>query len=397
METVSAKMQTDLIIAGAGPAGLSAAGTAANLRCSVLVLEQNHEIGAPIRTSGGSFIEELDTLGIPARLYHPIGRGRFLSPNKSAVFNYPIPKFCVMDVRGVYQFLAERAIEAGAQVRLATAATEAIVEDGFVTGVRTRSENLPAKLVIDATGHRSVLLKNAGLDPGFERFGVGAEYDMYAPHCDENEAVLLVGSRVAPTGYAWVFPWGHHRVRVGVGIIHPDSRQDPNEFLDTLVSEADRYGVNLKGAQPVEHHHGLIPSERFADRFVGDGIVAVGDSAGHASSLLGEGIRWAIEAGRMAGEVAAKAIHSGDVSRKALLPFEKRWLKRHGQNLRLAHKINQRIAHWDDQKWDDRMELIKRLTPDQFVEALKTNLTGGWLLRFLTSNPGAIAEAAGIL
>ena len=63
----------------------------------------------------------------------------------------------------------------------------------------------------------------------------------------------------------------------------------------------------------------------------------------------------------------------------------------------LAHKINQRIAHWDDQKWDHRMDLIQRLTPDQFVEALKTNLTGGWLLRFLTSNPGALAEAAGIL
>ena len=99
-------------------------------------------------------------------------------------------------------------------------ATEAIVDNGFVTGVRTRSGNLPAKLVIDATGHRSVLLKNAGLDPGFQRFGVGAEYDMYAPNCDENEAVLLVGDRVAPSGYAWVFPWGRHRVRVGVGIIH---------------------------------------------------------------------------------------------------------------------------------------------------------------------------------
>jgi digeranylgeranylglycerophospholipid reductase len=114
----SGTMQTDLIIAGGGPAGLSAAATAARLRCSVLVLEQNHEIGSPIRTSGGSFVDELDALGIPAHLYHPVGRGRFLSPSKSAVFNYPVPKFCVMDVRGVYQFLAERAIEAGGESAL---------------------------------------------------------------------------------------------------------------------------------------------------------------------------------------------------------------------------------------------------------------------------------------
>jgi hypothetical protein len=43
------------------------------------------------------------------------------------------------------------------------------------------------------------------------------------------------------------------------------------------------------------------------------------------------------------------------------------------------------------------MEVLKLLTPDQFIEALKTNLTGGWLLRFLMRNPAALAEAAGIL
>src|SRR2546425_9321490 len=117
-------MSTDLIVAGGGPAGLSAAASAARSGCSVLVLEQNHEIGSPIRTSGGSFIDELDALAIPAALYHPIQRGRFLSPHNSAVFEYKIPKFCVMDVRGVYQYLAERAIEAGVSIRLSVAATE---------------------------------------------------------------------------------------------------------------------------------------------------------------------------------------------------------------------------------------------------------------------------------
>jgi len=77
--------------------------------------------------------------------------------------------------------------------------------------------------------------------------------------------------------------------------------------------------------------------------------------------------------------------------------FERKWTKRYGKDLRLAHKINQRIAGWGDQKWDQRLDVLKLLTPDQFVEALKTNLTGGWLLRFLARNPRALAEAAGIL
>jgi hypothetical protein len=91
----------------------------------------------------------------------------------------------------------------------------------------------------------------------------------------------------------------------------------------------------------------------------------------------------------------------GDVSQASLRAFEREWSKRYGVNLRLAHKINQRIARWDDHKWDERLEVLKLLTPDRFVEALKTNLTGSWLFHFLLRNmlrnPRALAEASGIL
>src|ERR1700691_5725751 len=143
----------DVIIAGGGPAGLSAAAVLAGHGRSVTVLEQNHEIGSPIRTSGGSFIDEMEALGIPARLYHPLSRVRFLSPNNSAVFDYPVARFCILDVRGTFQYLAERAIEAGARVRLSTRAESPIVEDGFVRGVRTTCGDLRGDLVIDATGY----------------------------------------------------------------------------------------------------------------------------------------------------------------------------------------------------------------------------------------------------
>ena len=386
----------DVVIAGGGPAGLSAAESIASHGHRVLVLEQNHEIGSPIRTSGGSFIAELHALGIPERLYHPISRGRFLAPNNAAVYEFAAPVMCVIDVRGTYQFLAERAIDAGAQIELSAAAVAPMLDNGRVTGLRTKDSAIASRVVVDATGYRSILLKQAGLDPGFGRFGVGAEYDFHAPHCDQSEAVLIVGDQVAPSGYAWVFPWGRKRVRVGVGIIHPDSAEHPDKYLDRLVSKLAGMGVDLRGAQPLEHHAGLIPSERFAERFTGDGILGVGDAAGHASSLLGEGIRWAIEAGRMAGTVVSAALESGDTSRTALDRFDRAWRKRFGRDLQIAHRINRRIARWDDRKWDERTELLKLLTPEQFAEALKTNLTGRWMWRFLASNPRALALAAGL-
>ena len=387
----------ETIVAGAGPAGLSAAEALASQGHSVLVLEQNHEIGSPIRTSGGSFLEDMQALGIPGELCHPIHRVRFISPSNAAIFEYSTPMLCVIDVRRVFQHLAERAIAAGARIQLATAVIAPVLDGEIVTGVRTRTESFTCRVLVDATGYHSTLLKQAGLDPGFRRFGVGAEYDLFAPHCDQSEAVLMVGDQVAPSGYAWVFPWGRSRVRVGVGLIHPDSAAKPDSYLDRLLETLPRHGINLTSAQPVEHHFGLIPSERFAASFAGHGILGVGDAAGQASSLLGEGIRYAIRAGSMAGDVAARALGRNDTSRAALLPFEKQWRKEFGADLRLAHRVNERIARWDDRKWDQRTEILKLLTPQQFAEALKTNLTGGWLWQFLKANPRALAEAAGLL
>src|SRR5579862_9870194 len=135
-------MACDAIIAGGGPAGLAAAEVLARGDHQVVVLERNHEIGAPIRTSGGSFIEEMEALGIPAPLYHPISRVRFISPANFATFDYPKPRLCILDVRGTFQFLAERAIEAGARIHLATSADAPVIEDDVVRGVRTSGEEL---------------------------------------------------------------------------------------------------------------------------------------------------------------------------------------------------------------------------------------------------------------
>jgi digeranylgeranylglycerophospholipid reductase len=382
----------DVLVIGGGPGGLAAAAEAARAGARVAVCERNAEIGGPVRTTGGSFVADLEKLGIPAELYHPVHRCRFVSPSQEAVFEYRQPLGCVIDVRRTYQFLAGRAAEAGANLLVGHKALAPLVVDGVVSGARVYSwrgqqVEFTSKVLIDASGHRAEMLRALGLYGGCKAFGVGAEYDLYAPHCDPDEAVLIVGSQVAPAGYGWAFPWGRNRVRVGVGILNADAKADPGAYLTKFVAEAGRFKINLRGAQPLEYHTGVVPAEGMRETLVADGLMAVGDAAGQASTLLGEGIRWAIWAGRMAGAVAAEAARKGDASQPFLMKYQQQWQDTYGMRLRVAYQINRRIARYDDAKWDARTAVFKTLSPQQFADVIASNFTAGFFLRSAISHP----------
>ena len=158
-------------MAGGGPGGLSAAETIAKLGKSVVVLEQGKEIGSPTRTTGGSFVRDMVALGVPPHLYHSLHRCRFISPNQTAAFEYHDPVMCVTDVRGLFQYLAERAVDAGAGIAVATSATELTMKNGQVTGVKVKcstggERELKSRILMDATGHRASLLRQAGVYAG---------------------------------------------------------------------------------------------------------------------------------------------------------------------------------------------------------------------------------------
>lgn len=382
----------DVLVIGGGPGGLAAGEAAARGGARVAVCERNAEIGSPVRTTGGSFVADMEKLGIPRELYHPIHRCRFVAPHQEAVFDYPQPVGCVIDVHGTYQFLAERAAEAGAQIFVGHKAIAPLMKAGAVAGAklhtwRGQQVEFASKVTIDASGWRAQMLKDAGVYAGCKAFGVGAEYDMYAPHCDPDEAVLIVGHQVAPAGYGWAFPWGRKRVRVGIGILHADAKADPGAYLAKFVAEAAHFKIDLRGAQPVEFHTGVVPAEGLVETLAADGLMAVGDAAGQASALLGEGIRWAIWAGRMAGAVAAEAARAGDSSRQFLGKYQKQWQAEYGARLRVAYEINRRIAKYDDAKWDERTAAFQALGAKEFADVIASNFTAAFFLRAAVAHP----------
>lgn len=389
----------DVLIVGGGPAGLAAAEAAAKLNVRAVVLERQNEIGYPVHTSGGSWIRDMKALAIPENLYHPATKVVFVSPHREVSLHYNPAVACVLDVRGVYQFLAGRAIAAGASIRMRHTVETTIVEDGRVQGVTAKNHvseriSVRAPVTIDASGFSRHVGVRTEMGEAFHRYGYGAEYDMYAPHYPQDELFLIMGSKYAPRGYAWAFPRGNGRVRLGVGVLHPDCDDDARAYLDSIMHDLPQLSDKFKNASPIEYHTGLFPSEGPLERFSRDGLLLAGDAGGHGSTLVGEGIRFAIYSGQMAGTVAAEAVKAGDTSAAFLGRFDKQWRARFGRDMDISYMINKHIANYSDEQWDNALDLMKRLTPAQVAQALRGDFNTGLVLGVLARNPGLVASGS---
>lgn len=386
----------DVLIVGGGPAGLAAAEAAASHGARVLVLERQNEIGYPVHTSGGSWVSDMQALGIPRHLYHPVSKVYFVSPQREVPLHYDPAVACVMDVRGVYQHLAGRAVAAGASIRVRHTVEQTLLENGRVLGVTAKNHvseriTLRAAVTIDASGFSRHIGVRTDMGKAFHRFGYGAEYDLYAPHYPQDKLYLIMGSRFAPRGYAWAFPRGNGRVRLGVGVLHPDSDDDARAYLDSIARDLPQLRDPLRDASPIEYHTGLFPSEGPLASFSRDGLLLAGDSGGHGSTLVGEGIRFAIYAGQMAGAVAAEAVKAEDTSATFLARFDRQWRARFGRDMDISYMINKRIATYSDEQWDNALDLMRRLTPAQMAQALRGDFSAGLVLGVLARNPGLVA------
>lgn len=386
------KRSVDVLVAGGGPAGLAVAAEAARARLDVLLVEREREIGVPVHTSGGTAPSTVQRHGIPAEFFHPVTSLRFVGPSRDVPFHYKSPVMVVLDVRGTYQFLAQRAQSLGAEIRTGVTARavmkgEAGAAAGLVLDAGEDPYEVAAKVVVDATGYRAAISKAAGLHAGFERFGVGAEVELIAPFCRQDEAVLIVGSRYAPAGYGWVFPWGDGRVRIGVGIHHGDVRSNPRDHLELLLQEAEKLGVDLRDSRRVEEHLGLIPAHQLPERFTGPGVMAVGDAACQATLVVGEGIRVSLEAGADAGRISADAIRAGTYANGGLETYERNFRRSHERSLRLGHYVNRRLATFDDAEWDEKLDLLRAVPAPALPRILQSDFSLQTMVTLLTGNP----------
>jgi digeranylgeranylglycerophospholipid reductase len=248
-------------------------------------------------------------------------------------------------------------------------------------------------VVVDASGHTGFLARGAGLRPGNDRSAVGLEIELRAKSYDHDEAIFWLGDDVAPGGYGWAFPCGEERVRLGVGVLRPDSAAEPRVLLDKLL---DVFRARIGPATPagaIEMHSGLMPViPPRATQLVGRGLLVVGDAAGQGSTLLGEGIRYAIEAGRFAGEALVDA--GGDFSPRGLASYPRAWRRHTGRDLAISYAVNKRIADYHDDDWDRAIRRLDRLTATQAARVFASDFSVRWALGVLLTDPSLVRALA---
>ncbi len=392
------QQEFDIIVAGGGPAGLAAAMAAAAKGLSVLVLEKSLEIGYPVHTSGGSWTRELLELGIPERFMHPIKTLQFISNKSTASYDYAPAEICVIDIRGVYQYLAEQASLQGAVILTNTTVKEPLLADGKLCGVIAVRNGInteyKAKLVIDASGFGSTIAKKMGLKNQALSYGNGAEYEIITSGWAQDKTAIMLGSIFSPVGYAWVFPFGANRVRVGIGIVAPKCKANPLELLEAFINSNHEIARQLQPYSIVETHLGSVPNAGYIDKTYADNLLVAGDSAGQVLGIAGEGIRLALEIGKMAGETAAAAIQKNDTSADYLKKYEATWKKKYARSISLNHTLNTIIGDFSDAKWDRVIGVLKEVDPEIILKMMKGYFDLNLITLILRKNPGLLAFKA---
>ncbi len=335
----------DVVVAGGSIAGLLCAREIAHDGFSVLVLEEDSEIGTPEHCSGLVSSTGLGELGIipsqktfehvvkSAEIFAPGGRRITLDAKNQRVLEVSRRE---LDKQAAFQ-----AQKNGAVLRVKTP-----VQEFKNDGVRTKGETIGCRIIVDARGVSSLIQK--------DRDGIlaSAQYEVYADWISKGKIQLFFDQEKYPGFFAWVVPSGESRGKVGVAgrQINPASR------LEEFLEQRGDCSIIRKIFAPI-WVKGPIGA------FVEGNVVTVGDAAGQTKPTTAGGIYTAGMGGILAGRSISEYLKTNDPKR--LGGYQKQWNERFGREFEkqlLARRILERLCN------DTLDKIFDAVTPEMLAE-----------------------------
>ena len=334
-------MYYDVVVAGGSVAGLLSAREISSKGFSVLVIEEDYEIGTPEHCGGLVSIAGLEELGIiPFRktFDHMMESAEIKSPNgKSFTINSKKQKVVEISRRELDKQIAFQAQKNGTEIKVRTSFQEITN-----TGIRTNEENIDCKIFVDARGVSSLIHK--------DRTGIlsSAQYEIYANWIKKGKVEVIFDQEKYPGFFAWVIPSNEGKGKVGVA----GKGINVSDTLNEILKEKGKYSTIRKIFAPIWIKG---PIEKFVD----GKTVIVGDAAGQAKPTTAGGIFTSGMGGVFAGQAISKFLKTNEISH--LQEYQKRWTERFGKEFDkqlLARKILERIDNQTINK------LFESITPE---------------------------------
>ncbi len=298
----------DAIVAGAGPAGSTAARHLARSGARVLLLDKaafprDKPCGGGV-TFRADAACDLDLSSVTEREIYGVRISAAMGPR----FDRTSPRLLArMTQRSKLDlFLAEAAVAAGAELRDGAAVTSVEI-DGAKARVRSGGDVYETPIYIGTDGVNGVSAGALGLAPAGEHaVALEANYPADAEVVARWERFIALDLGGIPGGYAWVFPKGDH-LNIGVGgwkSVGPTLRRELARFCAYYGFDAAKlYG----------HRGYQLPLRRDDQDIVRGPAMLAGDAAALVDPLSGEGIWAAFVSGRLAAREAQRLL-AGEVA-----------------------------------------------------------------------------------
>jgi digeranylgeranylglycerophospholipid reductase len=333
----------DVIIAGGSISGLLAARELSSHNgISVLVLEEDYEVGTPEHCGGlvsMSAVEKLQILPSATSIQNKVRKAEILSPSNGFDIDAGNQKVIVLDRREFDKQIAFEAQDYGAEIRVRCSVRSVVelthdfesnnINDGNIYLVSTSEGEMKCKYFIDARGVGSVIRKN--------RTGAlqTAQYEVYAPWIDSDAIEVKFDNIRFPGFFAWIIPTDSGKGKVGVG---GRAINVVDALKSYLNSKGSRYNIVRKVYSPIWV---MGPLESF---LCGRKYLIVGDAAGQTKPTTAGGIFTCGMGGILAGRATANAINTSD--QELLKEYEREWYSEFNSEFKkmlLARKLLERL------------------------------------------------------